>query len=213
MNIKSLVEQIIRQKMVELRHLPQFSEELLLKQVSEALTQQGIPLQENTPKPSSEISAEKSINTSSLVIGSDHGGFDLKKVLIEFLTAQKYEVFDAGTISNDPVDYPDFAQKVAELVSQGKYTRGIIIDGAGIGSCITANKVPGVRAAHCHNSFEARNAREHNNSNVLSLGGRVIGTELAKEILRVWLETPFAGGRHQQRVDKMMAVEKKYLRS
>ncbi len=98
-------------------------------------------------------------------------------------------------------------------MAQGKYSRGIIIDGAGIGSCITANKVPGIRAAHCHNSFEARNAREHNNSNVLSLGGRVIGTEMAKEIVRVWMETNFAGGRHQQRVDKMMAVEKKYLRS
>ena len=122
MDIKSLVEQVIRQKMTELRSLPQFSEELLLKQVSEALAQQGIPLQDASLVLNTTPS-EKQTSSLAVVIGSDHGGFDLKKVLVEFLTSQKYEMVDVGTASADPVDYPDFAQKVAELISQGKYYR------------------------------------------------------------------------------------------
>ncbi|WP_229759432.1 ribose 5-phosphate isomerase B [Candidatus Uabimicrobium amorphum] len=147
-----------------------------------------------------------------MAIGCDHGGFPLKKVLISELHKWGYDVCDMGTHSTDSVDYPDFAHAVAEMVSQKNCIFGIVIDGAGIGSAMTANKVPGVRAAHCHNLFEVKNSKEHNNANVLSLGARVIGEGLAIEMVKTWLDTPFAGGRHQRRVDKIMATERKYLR-
>lgn len=151
-------------------------------------------------------------NPKGIAIGCDHGGFALKNVLISELRKWGYEVCDVGTHSTDSVDYPDFAFAVAETVSLKNCVYGIVIDGAGIGSAMTANKVPGVRAAHCHNLFEVKNSKEHNNANVLSLGARVIGEGLAIEMVKTWLETPFAGGRHQRRVDKIMATERKYLR-
>jgi ribose 5-phosphate isomerase B len=148
-----------------------------------------------------------------VVIASDHGGFDMKRELVTFLQQAGYEVTDYGAYSTDPVDYPDMAHLVAQAVAQDSNCLGIIIDGAGIGSAITANKVPGVRAAACYDQFCARNSREHNNANVLTLGGRVIGGGLAQEIATVFLSTPFAGGRHQRRVDKMLAVETKYMKA
>lgn len=151
-----------------------------------------------------------SYNPKSIAIGSDHGGFLLKKTLINELKKWGYEVIDVGTHSKESVDYPDFAYAVANMISNKTCILGIAIDGAGIGSAMTANKVNGVRAAHCHNLFEIKNSKEHNNANVLTLGAGVIGEGLAKEMLRVWLETPFAGGRHQRRIDKMMAIEKKH---
>lgn len=151
-------------------------------------------------------------NPRSIAIGCDHGGFHLKKVLVDELRKWGYDVCDVGTHSTDSVDYPDFAYAVAEMVSQKNCIYGIVIDGAGIGSAMTANKVPGIRAAHCHNLFEVKNSKEHNNANILSLGARVIGEGLAIEMVKTWLDTPFAGGRHQRRVDKIMATEKKYLR-
>ncbi len=147
-----------------------------------------------------------------VAIGADHGGFEMKEMLKAELTAQGYDFIDAGTNSKEAVDYPDFAHAVASLVSSGKAWRGIVIDGAGIGSCIVANKVPGVRAGMAYDYSSAVNSREHNDCNVLTLGAGLIGNNLAKQIVTVWLATPFAGGRHEKRVNKISAVEKQYLK-
>jgi ribose 5-phosphate isomerase B len=119
---------------------------------------------------------------------------------------------DVGVIEEKPVDYPDIAQQVAELVAGGIASRGIIIDGAGIGSAIAANKVPGIRAALCYDKASAKNSREHNDSNVLTLGGRLLTSTQAEEVLRVWLATKFAAGRHAARVLKISQIEQKYAR-
>ncbi|MBI5471660.1 MAG: ribose 5-phosphate isomerase B [Ignavibacteriae bacterium] len=148
----------------------------------------------------------------TVAFGSDHGGFQLKEQLKKLAESLGYTVIDLGTKDENPCDYPDFAYAVARAVASGEAWRGVMIDGAGIGSCVVANKVPGVKAACCHNEFVARNAREHNDTNLLTLGSRVTGSEVCKEILRVWLETPFAGGRHKQRVDKIDEVEKRFLK-
>jgi ribose 5-phosphate isomerase B len=147
-----------------------------------------------------------------VVIGADHGGFELKETLKKDLTTLGFEVNDVGTNSKDAVDYPDFAHAVAQLVGSGKAWRGIMIDGAGIGSCIVANKVPGVRAGVAYDYSSAVNSREHNDTNVLTLGAGLIGANLAKQIVKTWLTTEFAGGRHTSRVDKIKSVEKKYLK-
>jgi len=148
-----------------------------------------------------------------IAIGCDHGGFPLKERLGFRLKEQGYDVFDCGTHSAESVDYPDFAVAVAELVSAGTATYGIIIDGAGIGSAMVANKVPGVRAALCYDLSSARNSRDHNHANVLTLGASLIGAGLAQQITETWLETPWGPGRHANRVDKITAIENKYLRS
>lgn len=148
-----------------------------------------------------------------VVIASDHGGFELKQGLVAFLKKGGFDVTDYGVSAPEPVDYPDMAHLVAQAVAADPMTLGIVVDGAGIGSAITANKVPGVRAAPCFDAYTARNSREHNNANVLTLGGRVIGIGMAEEIVKTWLHTPYGGGRHQRRVDKMLAVEARYLRS
>ncbi|NOZ07067.1 MAG: ribose 5-phosphate isomerase B [Chloroflexi bacterium] len=145
-----------------------------------------------------------------IAIGADHGGYALKETLRRYLQGQGYDVRDCGTHGTSSVDYPDFAFQVARLVAEGVCDRGIMIDGAGIGSCMAANKVPGVRAGLCYDLSSARNAREHNDANVLTLGGQLIGEALAKQIVQTWLETPFAGGRHAGRVEKIMAVEKQW---
>lgn len=147
-----------------------------------------------------------------VVIGSDHGGYELKEDLKKFLSELGIEHSDYGTYSEAAVDYPDFAFLVAEAVSRGLFDRGIVVDGAGIGSCMVANKLPGVRAAFCYDLSSARNSREHNDANVLTLGGRLTGKGLAREIAKVWLETDFPGGRHARRVQKIMDIEEKYLR-
>src|SRR5512143_2541734 len=147
-----------------------------------------------------------------VAIGADHGGFELKEALKPELNALGFEVSDVGTNSKNAVDYPDFALAVAQTVSSGKAWRGIMIDGAGIGSCIVANKVPGVRAGMAYDYSSAVNSREHNDTNVLTLGAGLIGVNLAKQIVKTWLTTEFAGGRHTLRVDKIKSVEKKYLK-
>ncbi len=146
---------------------------------------------------------------NTVAIGADHGGFAMKEMLKAELQA-KYTVIDCGTNSTDSVDYPDFALAVAEQVASGRAWRGIMIDGAGIGSCMVANKVPGVRAALCYDYASAVNSREHNDANVLTLGAGLIGNALAKQIAETWLKTPFGGGRHAKRIDKIVAVEHKY---
>ena len=147
--------------------------------------------------------------TRRIAIAADHGGYSMKEDLKPYLQKQGYLVDDCGTHSADSVDYPDFAYAVAVKVSRGEAWRGIIIDGAGIGSCMVANKVPGVRAAMCYDHATALNSREHNNANVLTLGAGMIDTTLARQIVLTWLNTKFGGGRHARRVDKIMDIEKK----
>ena len=160
------------------------------------------------------IRVEESVDAPSagrhrpVVLGADHGGYELKEFLKRFLLESGYEARDLGTDSTASVDYPDFAGAVAQAVASGAAWRGIVIDSAGIGSAMAANKVPGVRAAQCYDRATARNSREHNDANVLSLGARLLTPEQAREIVRVWLETGFAGGRHQRRVDKITAIER-----
>ena len=136
----------------------------------------------------------------------------MKEILKPDISALGYELIDVGTNSKEAVDYPDFAHAVATLVSTRKAWRGIIIDGAGIGSCIVANKVPGVRAGMAYDYSSAVNSREHNDTNVLTLGAGLIGTTLAKQIVKTWLSTEFGGGRHAKRVDKIIAIEKQYMK-
>lgn len=147
-----------------------------------------------------------------VAIGTDHGGVDLKSILKADLVELGYEVIDCGTNTKDAVDYPDIALAVSQLVASGKAWRGVVIDGAGIGSCMAANKVPGVRAAMCYDYATAVNSREHNDANVLTLGAGLIGVSLAKQILKTWLATDFGGGRHAKRVDKIIALEKQFMK-
>jgi ribose 5-phosphate isomerase B len=147
-----------------------------------------------------------------VAIGTDHGGVDLKAILKKELIEKGYEVIDCGTHTKDSVDYPDIALAVSKKVAGGEAWRGIVIDGAGIGSCIAANKVPGVRAAMCYDYATAVNSREHNDANVLTLGAGLIGTNLAKLIMNTWLTTNFGGGRHARRVNKITAIEQSYYK-
>jgi ribose 5-phosphate isomerase B len=148
-----------------------------------------------------------------IAIGSDHGpSFPMKEALKPFLEELGYTLLDCGTHTPESVDYPDIAYAVAQQVANGTAWCGIVIDGAGIGSCITANKVPGIRAALCYNQAMAHNSREHNNANVLTLGAGMVGLNLAKAIITTWLKTDFAGGRHQRRVKKMMDIEERFLK-
>lgn len=164
-----------------------------------------------SPQNSSQtLSETQPADKRVVVIGTDHGGLDLKEILKNYLIEKDYDIIDVGTHTKDSVDYPDIALAVAEAVASGKAWRGVIIDGAGIGSCMAANKVPGVRAALCYDYATAVNSREHNNANVLTLGAGLIGTNLAKQILTTWLDTDFAGGRHARRVDKISAIETRF---
>ncbi len=138
-----------------------------------------------------------------IAIGGDHGGFRLKNQIIKHLESKGIEYKDFGTFSEESVDYPDYGQAVGKAVASGDFDRGIVICGTGIGISIAANKVPGVRAALCGDCFSAKASREHNDANVLALGERVIGVELAKMITDIWLETEFAGGRHARRVKRI----------
>jgi ribose 5-phosphate isomerase B len=143
-----------------------------------------------------------------VAIGSDHGGFESKEALRPYLESLGYRVDDLGTFSKDSVDYPDFAVKVARKVASGDCDRGIMIDGAGIGSSMVCNKVRGIRAALCYDLRTITNSRVHNNANVLTLGGPLHTTDQLCEMVKVWLETRFEGGRHWPRINKMMAVER-----
>jgi ribose 5-phosphate isomerase B len=143
-----------------------------------------------------------------IAIGADHGGFALKQQLVELLRELALEPVDVGTHDAGAVDYPDFAVKVARTVARGEAWRGIMIDGAGIGSAMAANKIAGVRAATVHNEATAVNSREHNDANVLVLGSGQVNRGLARRLVRLWLATDFAGGRHQKRVDKIIALDR-----
>jgi len=145
-------------------------------------------------------------------VGSDHGGFEMKEELKRLLADLGYRFRDFGTSSTEAVDYPDFAHAVARAVADGGCDLGIIVDGAGIGSSIAANKVPGVRAALCYDEATARNSREHNYANVLTLGAKMISAEKMREIVKAWLTTSEGEDRHRKRVEKITAIERQYLR-
>jgi len=142
-----------------------------------------------------------------IAIGSDHRGFEVKRRLLVLLRQAEHEVLDLGTGSDDSCDYPDFAFLVGRLVSEQKVDRGILICGTGIGMCISANKIPGVRAALCHDSITAEMSRRHNNANILCLSADLLGDELIERMTRIWLETAFEGGRHIRRLEKISRFE------
>ncbi|MCE5324758.1 ribose 5-phosphate isomerase B [bacterium] len=143
-----------------------------------------------------------------IAIGSDHAGYYLKESLIEDLRADGYQIQDFGTFSLESVDYPDIAREVAEAISSGRFERGILVCGTGIGISIAANKVKGIRATVCSDTFSARMSREHNNANIIAVGARVVGAGLALDIVKSFLETPFEyGSRHERRVDKINALD------
>ena len=164
------------------------------------------------PAPASSGVAPASGFGETIAIGADHGGFALKEQIAQHLRERGFATQDCGTHGPEPVDYPDFAHAVARSVAEGACRYGIIVDGAGIGSCMVANKVPGVRAAQCHDVSSARNSREHNHANVLTLGGRFLGDMLAMEIVDTWLATPWGPGRHAARVEKITEIERRYLK-
>ena len=144
-----------------------------------------------------------------IALAADHVGFELKEKVREYLTSKGYEVEDHGPHSTEFVDYPDFAEKVARCVAGKEADFGVLICGTGIGMAMTANKVPGIRAANCNDTLCARLAREHNDANILTIGGRLLDEATAQKILETWLSTPFAGGRHQRRLDKIAALDQK----
>lgn len=184
-------------------------EDIRIKEIVDNVMKRTSPIVKG---PSNEVPmtnvTEKKGTVKRIAIGADHGGFALKEDLIRFLKAKNYIVKDQGTYGTDAVDYPDFAKKVARSVSSGDCDRGIMIDSIGIASAMAANKVRGIRAAMCYDLTTARSSREHNNANVLTLGGKVMDAALAGEIVTLWLTTDFAGGRHWPRVNKIMAIER-----
>ncbi|HEV8572684.1 MAG TPA: ribose 5-phosphate isomerase B [Actinomycetota bacterium] len=149
---------------------------------------------------------------ADIAIGGDHGGFHLKQRIAAHLQENGFTVHDCGTETTDSVDYPDYAHTVARLVAGGECRWGIVVDGAGIGSAIAANKVPGIRAATCWDVSSAKNSREHNHANVLALGASLLGESLVLEIVQTWLQTAWSGGRHSRRVGKIAEIERRYLK-
>lgn len=143
-----------------------------------------------------------------IALGADHAGFELKQKVKDYLVQHGYDVQDEGTVSNESVDYPDFAKKVGEDVAGKRADLGILVCGSGVGMAIAANKVPGIRAANVSSEYEAQYSREHNDANVLALGARILDEPKAMTIIDKWLTTKFAGGRHQRRVDKIMEIER-----
>lgn len=146
-----------------------------------------------------------------LAVGSDHAGYRLKQDVLDWLKEMGHEATDMGTASPQSVDYPDFARAVCEAVAAGEASLGILVCGTGLGMAIAANKVRGIRAVTCSDTFSARCSREHNDANVLCLGERVVGPGVARDIVETWLGAAFAGGRHQRRVDKISDIERKYI--
>lgn len=191
-NLQAIVQRVIRQVMGE--------------------TTSPVNTQPDTETVTPDITPQKPETRKVVAIGADHGGFELKDILMVDLVGMGFEVKDVGTSSKAAVDYPDFAHEVAKLVSTGNAWRGVMIDGAGIGSCIVANKVPGVRAGMAYDLSSAMNGREHNNTNVLTLGAGLIGVNLARQIVKTWLSTDFGGERHARRVEKISSVEKLYIK-
>lgn len=176
---------------------------ILTPLAADAIKERGIEL---------ERVRRRSASRKRIALGADHGGFEMKEALKRLLADLGHDVQDFGTHSTEAVDYPDYAHVVARAVARGTCDLGIVIDGAGIGSCMAANKVPGVRAAMCYDAVTARNSREHNGANVLTLGGKLISNEQMAEIVRAWLATELTEDRHRRRVAKIDAIEREYSR-
>lgn len=148
-----------------------------------------------------------------IVVGADHAGFDLKNILAGDLRKNGYEVIDVGTYSTDPVDYPDYAEAVGNAVLDGRAERGILICGSGVGACVAANKIKGIRAGICHDNYSAHQGVEHDDMNVLVLGSRITGVEVARELAAVYVKARFSGEeRHVRRLEKVAAIEAKYAK-
>lgn len=156
------------------------------------------------------VRRRSAVRKMKIALGADHGGYEMKEDLKRVLTDLGHDYQDFGTNSTEAVDYPDFAHLVARAVASHTCDVGIVVDGAGIGSCMTANKVPGVRAAMCYDEASARNSREHNGANVLTLGGKMISTDLMRKIVNAWLATELTEDRHRRRVEKINAIEREY---
>lgn len=149
-----------------------------------------------------------------IAVGADHAGFDLKQILAKYLRDRGHEVTDLGTNSDQPVDYPDFAEAVSKAILDGRAERGVLICGSGVGASVSANKIPGIRAGLCHNTYSARQGVEHDDMNMLVLGARVIGVEMARELVNHFLAAKFNGEeRHRRRVEKINALERRYGKS
>lgn len=159
------------------------------------------------------VRRRRAAQKKKIALGADHGGFEMKEQIKSLLGDLGHDYQDFGTHSTEAVDYPDYAHLVARAVAGGTCDLGIMVDGAGIGSCMVANKVPGVRAAMCYDEASARNSREHNGANILTLGGKMITTDRMQEIVRAWLATELTEDRHRRRVEKINAVEREYLNS
>ncbi|HMH44093.1 MAG TPA: ribose 5-phosphate isomerase B [Pyrinomonadaceae bacterium] len=172
---------------------------------ADLVSEKGIELVRRVPRSGSN-------QHKTIAVGADHGGYAMKEELKSFLTGLGHRVNDFGTNSESAVDYPDFAHAVARAVADHSVEVGIVIDGAGVGSAMTANKVPGVRAAACYSPEVARNSREHNGANVLTLGSKTISNDQMREIVRAWLSTELTEERHRKRVDKIEAIERQYQR-
>ena len=171
-------------------------------------------LAEDAGESPTDVSRPAAATASRIIaIASDHSGYELKQQLIPWLRALGYTPVDLGTDSKESVDYPDFAFSAASMVMQGKAEAAIIIDGAGIGSAMAANKTPGVRASMCYDIATAHNAREHNHANVLTLGAGMIDENMAKTIVKTWLQTPWGEGRHARRVAKITAIEQRFSKA
>lgn len=183
-------------------------DEILTPLAIDRIRQSGIEV-----KSGNEIYSPKVFGKGKLIIGSDHTGVKAKKMLVDYLKKKSFEITDIGTYSEDPVDYPDIAFIVASRVALNEFDFGILIDATGIPSAITANKIPGIRAATCYNEFSAKSSREHNNANILVLGAKALGDETLKSVTDVWLSSKFLGDRHQRRLDKINAIEQKYSKN
>lgn len=150
--------------------------------------------------------------SKKIAVAADHAGFPLKEPVIKYLKSEGFDVLDFGTNSTEAVDYPDYAEKVGEAIKDGKADMGVVLCGSGVGACVAANKIPGVRAGLCHDTFSARQGREDDDTNVLCMGARVVGESLALEILKSFVKADFSGlERHVRRLNKVISVEKKYM--
>ena len=213
--MKPLITAADLQRIPQNGELPVTDDTIITPLAREEAERRGIHFRMTSHSEHQTSAGAKANDISSLqsarivAIGSDHGGFELKEQLKGYLRDWGYPLLDLGTNSVEPVDYPDYAEAVGNAVTSGKAWLGIVLDSAGIGSAIAANKVPGVRAALCYDRATARNSREHNDANVLTLGAKLIVPEAAREIVALWLATPFASGRHQRRVDKIIAIEER----
>lgn len=149
----------------------------------------------------------------TIAIGCDHAGIELKKEILSLLSELRINYIDFGTDTSASVDYPDFGEKVSDAISSGKIEKGILICGTGIGMSIVANKFPGVRASLCNDLFTAKMSRLHNDANILVMGGRIIGKDLAREIVKTWVSTPFEGDRHCRRLEKIQKIEERLAKN